>query len=303
MPLEKSNLHPRNAHRLGYDFEQLAKCCPALASFVAMNQYGNTTIDFSNAEAVKMLNKALLQYFYKVSYWDIPAGYLCPPIPGRADYIHYIADLLKDSNQGAFPTTGSVRVLDVGVGANCVYPIIGHSEYGWQFVGSDIDPVAIASAQKIITLNALNDVVELRLQANAAHIYNGVITEHEVFDIAMCNPPFHSSLAEATVGTDRKWKNLGLEKQTKSSLNFGGQKAELWCKGGELSFIKNMIMESSILPNSCFWYTTLVSKSSHLDSFYKILENVKAVEVKTIAMAQGQTVSYTHLTLPTNREV
>lgn len=41
-----------------------------------------------------MLNKALLAAHYDIEYWDIPDTYLCPPIPGRADYVHRAAELL-----------------------------------------------------------------------------------------------------------------------------------------------------------------------------------------------------------------
>ncbi|HEX8547156.1 MAG TPA: 23S rRNA (adenine(1618)-N(6))-methyltransferase RlmF [Cytophagaceae bacterium] len=290
MALEKNNLHPRNRHRQGYDFQELTRVSPALMPYVLVNQYGATSIDFSNADVVKLLNRALLKSFYKIEYWDIPAGYLCPPIPGRADYIHYMADVLRDSNLGVFPKGDKIKVLDIGVGANCVYPVVGEREYGWKFVGSDIDPVAVLAAQKIIHSNNLTDYVELRLQTNAANVYKGIIKESEVFDIAICNPPFHSSLAKASAGTSRKWKNLGRE-QKRTPLNFGGQRAELWCKGGELAFIYNMIRESAALSNSCFWYSTLVSKSAHLNAFYKLLEKLKAKEVKTIAMSQGQKIS------------
>ena len=43
---------------------------------------------------MKALNKALLAHFYAVKHWDIPDGFLCPPVPGRADYVHHLADLL-----------------------------------------------------------------------------------------------------------------------------------------------------------------------------------------------------------------
>ncbi|MCE9540237.1 MAG: RlmF-related methyltransferase, partial [Bacteroidetes bacterium] len=150
-PLEKSDLHPRNRHRFRYDFDQLSQCCPELKVFISINKYNNQSIDFSDPVAVKTLNKALLKHFYNISNWDIPANYLCPPIPGRADYIHYMADLLNACNNGTLPPGKSVNVIDIGVGANCVYPIIGHKEYGWHFVGSDIDPIAIRSANQIIT--------------------------------------------------------------------------------------------------------------------------------------------------------
>ena len=58
---QKSTFHPRNKHQGFYDFVQLTKVCPDLSQFVFVNDYQNTTIDFSNAIAVKLLNKALLK--------------------------------------------------------------------------------------------------------------------------------------------------------------------------------------------------------------------------------------------------
>ena len=93
-PTEKQGLHPRNPHRERYDFGALVQSCPELAAFVIQNPYQDTSIDFFNPDAVKMLNRALLKHFYNIESWDIPPGYLCPPMPGRADYIHHAADLL-----------------------------------------------------------------------------------------------------------------------------------------------------------------------------------------------------------------
>ena len=82
---EKSGLHPRNPHRFNYNFEALGKACPDLQNVVFTNEHKIVTIDFSNPEAVKTLNKAFLIAEYDIQNWDIPANYLCPPIPGRAD--------------------------------------------------------------------------------------------------------------------------------------------------------------------------------------------------------------------------
>jgi 23S rRNA (adenine1618-N6)-methyltransferase len=289
---EKSNLHPRNSHRSRYDFKALVEACPTLLPFVFINKYESQTIDFANPNAVKMLNKAILQHFYAISYWDIPPHYLCPPIPGRADYIHYVADLLASSNKGIIPQGKTIKVLDIGVGANCVYPIIGTHEYEWNFVGSDIDPAAIQSAQNIIQNNpTIADKIEVRLQNNPNYFFKGIIQPDEVFDMSICNPPFHASLEEATAGTQRKIKNLSGKKSQKPTLNFGGQNAELWCEGGEENFIKKMIEESATIPHKCRWFTSLVSKKEHLPSIYQALKRVKAIEVRTIDMAQGQKIS------------
>jgi 23S rRNA (adenine1618-N6)-methyltransferase len=289
---EKTNLHPRNPHRSRYDFKALVEACPGLLPFVFINKYESQTIDFANPNAVKMLNKAILQHFYGISFWEIPPHYLCPPIPGRADYIHYVADLLASSNEGIIPQGKTVKVLDIGVGANCVYPIIGTHEYGWGFVGSDIDPVAIQSAQNIIQNNpTISDKIEVRLQNIPDHFFKGIIQADEVFDVSICNPPFHASLEEATTGTQRKIKNLSGKKSPKPTLNFGGQNAELWCEGGELSFIQKMIYESAIVATQCRWFTSLISKKEHLSSIYQALKRIKAIEVRTIDMAQGQKIS------------
>jgi 23S rRNA (adenine1618-N6)-methyltransferase len=289
---EKLKLHIRNKHRQRYDFKQLIKSCPDLAKFIEINAYDDESIDFFNPEAVKMLNKALLKHYYKIDNWDIPQGFLCPPIPGRADYIHHIADLLAESNHRKIPIGNKISCLDVGVGANCVYPIIGSKEYDWSFVGTDINKIAIDTASKIIEANAtLKEKIELRLQANSTNIFSGIIQKDEVFDLTICNPPFHASSAEAQAGTIRKLNNLKHRKINKPVLNFGGQNNELWCDGGEEKFVQNMINQSKQFANSCFWFSTLVSKQEHLKSIYDLLTKVAAIEVKTIQMGQGNKIS------------
>lgn len=291
-PIKKIGLHPRNKHQGRYHFKELISSCPELAPFVQLNNYKDESIDFSNAEAVMMLNKALLMHFYEIDYWNIPQDYLCPPIPGRADYIHHIADLLGDSNNGIIPTDSQVKCLDIGVGANCIYPIIGNKEYGWSFVGSDIEPISIQSATEITEKNtSLKGNITLRLQLNSEDIFRGIINKDEYFDLTICNPPFHASAEEAQAGTLRKLSNLNRKQVTKATLNFGGKNKELWCEGGEEKFIQKMIFQSKEFASSCLWFTTLVAKQAHLKSIYKVLKTVKAVEVKTIPMSQGNKTS------------
>ena len=291
-PIEKLNLHPRNRHRTRYDFKFLIKSSPDLAQYVRLNPYGDASIDFHDPLAVKALNKALLKLYYDMDYWDIPLNYLCPPIPGRADYIHHIAGLLGDCNHGEIPSGPHIRCLDIGVGANCIYPVVGSKEYGWSFVGSDIDPVALTSAQKIVESNArLEQKVELRLQRNPDDIFKGVFKKDERFDLTLCNPPFHASPAEAQAGTLRKIHNLSSGKKIQPILNFSGQQSELWCEGGEVQFVQNMVRESKQFSRSVMWFSTLVSRESNLKYVNNILKQVDAAEVRTIPMGQGNKIS------------
>lgn len=307
-PPAKPGLHPRNRHRGGYDFRLLAETCPELRPFVTLNPHQNDSIDFANPEAVKALNKALLSQFYGVSGWDIPPGYLCPPIPGRADYLHHLADLLGSCNGGVIPRGSSIAALDIGTGANCVYPLIGHAEYGWRFLGSDIDPAALASAQRILKANPrFEEAIELRLQPAPGQVFLGLLKEGETFDFTLCNPPFHTSAQAAQEGSRQKWEKLRRGPPTTQApvLNFGGQGAELWCPGGEEAFVRRMIRESAQLPTRCYWFTTLISKSASLPSVYRALRAAGALDSRTIEMEQGQKksriVAWTFLT-PDQRE-
>jgi 23S rRNA (adenine1618-N6)-methyltransferase len=292
MSAEKDILHPRNKHRSRYDFPELIKSLPELYPFVAINSHGGESIDFSDPIAVKMLNKALLKHFYGIQAWDIPANYLCPPIPGRADYIHYMADLLAESNDNVVPKGKFIKGLDIGVGANCIYPIIGHQEYGWSFLGSDVDLGAIKAAKAIILANPqLVNAVSCRQQSNKQHIFKGLIKPGEIYDFSMCNPPFHASAAEAQSGSQRKLQNLGKHRGKETILNFGGQSSELWYEGGEVTFIRKMIEESADIADQCLWFSSLVSKSANLPFIYRALQYLDVAEVKTIEMAQGQKIS------------
>ena len=290
---EKSELHSRNKHRSRYNFKQLTATSKELKRFVFKNEHNDDSIDFADQNAVKALNRALLKYFYNISQWDIPQDFLCPPIPGRADYIHYVADLLGSSNKGKNPKGAKINVLDIGVGANCIYPIIGHQEYGWKFVGSEIDPLSVESAKRIVDANKeLQGAIEIRQQSSKMGIFRGIVGRTERFDAVVCNPPFHSSLKEAEQGTRQKWRNLGgNEKEVKHVLNFGGNKAELWCPGGERAFVEQMIIQSAQIKNQVLWFTSLVSKSANLKSIYSALVNANAFEVRTVQMSQGQKIS------------
>lgn len=281
-------MHPRNKHQGRYDFEALSLASPSLKKFIQPNAYNAPSIDFANPCAVKALNKALLAGHYDILDWDIPDQFLCPPIPGRADYIHFLADLLNaDEKQ-------KIKGLDIGIGANAIYPLIGHREYHWEFVGSDINTSALKNVQKILQANGLNEAIQLRLQNNPNSIFKGVIQVDDLFDFSMCNPPFHASLEEAQAGTQRKInglnKNAGNHHSKRSpfKLNFGGQGAELYCEDGELSFILRMIEESAGFKKQCRWFTSLVSKVSNLSNIERALKNVSARKIQIIAMSQGQ---------------
>jgi 23S rRNA (adenine1618-N6)-methyltransferase len=281
------HLHPKNRHLGRYDFPKLCSQTPELTAFLKPNPHGDQTIDFSNAKAVLCLNKALLAFFYDVQFWDLPEGYLCPPIPGRADYIHYLADLITSNK-----SSQKARILDIGTGANLIYPIIGSQAYGWTFVASDIDTTAINAAKLIVDANTkLKKKIKVVQQQNQQSFFEGVITESAYFEATMCNPPFHSSAQEAMAGSERKWRNLKGKKGKQAPLNFGGKNNELWCEGGERGFVKSMIHESVKFQTQVGWFTSLISKEENLKLLKQLLTQVGARNVTVTQMTQGQKTS------------
>ena len=282
------NLHTRSRHNSNYDFEAYCKVNAALEKLTIEKKDGQVSIDFSDPLSVRELNKAILLHHYGLKFWDIPENTLCPAIPGRAEYIHYIADLLSESTaQKKIPQGNKIKLLDVGTGASAVYPLIGHQQYGWSFMATEANPDSFKNALTIMSENGIEeDKISIVLQRDKESIFNNVISEDDMIDAVVCNPPFHRSKDEAAEHTKRKWKNLGHTKG-KRFLNFGGQSSELWYPGGERVFIRKMIAESQDYKQKVLWFSSLVSKKDNVNYLAKQMEKHGVEEMIEIEMMLG----------------
>lgn len=273
-------VHPNNRYHSPHDFPALAKVVPALADYFLKAPDGHLTLNFAEPDAVRLLNKALLLRDYGLKHWDIPAGNLCPGVPGRLDYIHVLADLL-DGKKGK-----EIKGLDVGTGASLIYPILGHKEFGWRFVGTDVDDTSLKVASAIAKFNpGLAKAISLRKQPDRTAIFNNVIHEGETFDFTICNPPFFESAAAAAAAAEKKWTKLG--KAPSPTLNFGGQANELWAPGGEPDFLRRMIRESVAFGQQVGWFTTLVSKKGYLKIAEVEFGKAGITDYRVIGIGQG----------------
>jgi len=299
---KKSNtkLHPKNKHQKRYNLDELCEVLPELKAFVFVNKYQVKTIDFTNPKAVKSLNTALLLKHYAIKYWDFPDENLCPPISGRVDYIHYLAGLLKSSG-----IEKNVKIVDIGTGATCIYPLLGNAEYNWEFLGTDIDKKSLECAKNILKKNKLLGAIQLKHQSNSTNIFNGIFEDTDKFSASMCNPPFYKSQEEAMQANARKLEGLRIPIANKTR-NFSGKQQELWYKGGEKAFVHTYLYESSQFKKQCYWYSTLVSKKENVQSMYDSLKKLGATTIKTIPMHQGnkitRIVAWTFLTKDEQKE-
>lgn len=274
-------MHNRNVHRNGYDFPALVRSYPALEDYTFHNTHGHLSIDFANPKAVKVLNTALLKHHYEIGYWDFPDEHLCPPIPGRVEYIHLLKDLLDASE-----IKKDINLLDIGTGATCIYPLLGSATYSWNFIGSDVDVQSLQNAQTIIEKNQLQDVIELRLQKHPKHILRDIIYPSESITATLCNPPFYKNEAEALANTSRKLKGLGKSSE-EMIRNFSGTAKELWYPGGEERFLKHYMTESAAFKSNVKWFTSLVSRKDYVRPMKVTLRKLGVKEVKVLDLNLG----------------
>ncbi|MEE9372022.1 MAG: 23S rRNA (adenine(1618)-N(6))-methyltransferase RlmF [Saprospiraceae bacterium] len=284
----KSNLHPRNKHRYGYDFDKLIQASPQLLKYIILTPASRKSIDFSNDKSVKSLNAALLKSHYDIDYWHLPEGFLCPPIPSRVDYIHFVADLISRENRGQIIEGKSIRILDIGTGASCIYALLASKVYSWTVVASEYDQTALDSATHILLKNGLSQSISIIKQSDKSKILDNIIEKDDHYDVALCNPPFFSSEKEAQAANQRKWRNLKKLGKAMENRNFGGQSSELWYEGGELAFVEKYIDESKKYCQQVVWFTTLVSKEERIYPLMKLLRQARAEEIEINDMSQGQ---------------
>lgn len=268
-------MHPKNPFAEDYDFDKLILQHAALTQFVFVNEYGNKTIKFGDKQAVKALNSALLKVHYDI-IWDIPENNLCPPIPGRLDYLLHIADLIQKPN---------IRLLDIGTGANLIYPILGTCHFNWHCTGSEVNLESLKNAQEIINKNDKLRKTELRHQKFKDKILEHIMQADDDFDVVVCNPPFFKSSFDAQQKNKRKVYNLQLKEI--DTQNFGGHSNELWFKGGEEAFVKRMALESTQFKNQVHWFTSLISKKENLRNIKKAVDKTFPAEVRVIDMELG----------------
>ncbi|KAE8781922.1 methyltransferase-like protein 16 [Hordeum vulgare] len=298
-------MHPRNRYAASApDFAALAALYPSFAPFVAVSGGGRASVDFTDFAATRELTRVLLLHDHGVNWW-IPDGQLCPTVPNRSNYIHWIEDLLSsDLIPRISNSSETVRGFDIGTGANCIYPLLGASLLGWSFVGSDVTDVALEWAKRNVESNPhLAGLIEIRNANEApcsskpetvaeeavrenisepvdgvvrsiAPIFVGVVKDSESFDFCMCNPPFFESMEEA-----------GLNPKTSCA----GTAEEMACPGGEQAFITHIIEDSVSFKNSFRWFTSMVGRKANLKLLVSKVREAGASVVKTTEFVQGQT--------------
>uniref|UniRef100_A0AAV1TYH4 U6 small nuclear RNA (adenine-(43)-N(6))-methyltransferase n=1 Tax=Peronospora matthiolae TaxID=2874970 RepID=A0AAV1TYH4_9STRA len=236
--------------------------------------------------AVRELTKTLLLHDFGL-HWEIPINRLCPPLPNRLNYLHWIEDLLRQADWSKFvgqeqdlKTTAVneeiVSGIDVGTGANCIYALLGATMNKWRFIATEIDAESFACAKENVSRNHLEAFITVkRTHTNRllAEPLEGEPLGHK-FHFVMCNPPFFDNMDEA---------------DTNPESSCMGSTNEMVFPGGEVAFIGRMIADSKDLQNRVLWFTSMVGRKASLRKLLALLRETKVRSTRTTEFFQGRT--------------
>ncbi|KAL3814037.1 hypothetical protein ACJIZ3_015305 [Penstemon smallii] len=320
----RREIHPRNKYSDNPpDFGLLASLYPSFEPFVFYSHDGRPKIDWTDFNATRELTRVLLLHDHGLNWW-IPDGQLCPTVPNRSNYIHWIEDLLASDVVPCSRADGDVaKGFDIGTGANCIYPLLGASLLGWKFVGSDVTDVAMEWANQNVRSNPqISEMIEIRRvdcedndldsqelqnrqQSNSEGMGSSNNTEND-------NGP--SSVLQSVSSVKKSYNGppilLGVVKDGENfdfcmcnppffetmdaaglnpKTSCGGTPDEMVCSGGEHAFITRIIEDSVKLKATFRWYTSMVGRKLNLNNLVSRLWNVGATIVKTTEFVQGKT--------------
>lgn len=215
----------------------------------------------------------------------------------RLNYIYWLEDLLEMSKRD-----NQIIGVDIGVGASCIYPLLGSRKNGWYFLGTEVDATSYQHAKSNVTRNHLKHMISLA-QVPPGHesILCGMVdgddalafarrvraSDDSHLDFCMCNPPFFG-------GSDEIVHN------PRTSM-CDASVSETVYTGGEVAFLSRMLTESTTLLDKVTWYTSMLGKHSSVIKVIEILDEMRKhdyqrdddeyhiADVQTTAFFQGKT--------------
>ncbi|KAJ2544086.1 Methyltransferase-like protein 16 [Coemansia sp. RSA 1933] len=274
-------------------YDELAEQYPGLQAHL-LRRHGPSatgghkyTMDFKKAEAVRVLNQALLRVYFDLGV-VLPSNALCPAVESRLNYIKWLGHNIVEE---MWPGT-AVRGLDIGTGASCIYPLLG-ARYlrGSEFVGTDINEESVAVARQNVDANSLGGRIQVFLNKDRTTVLpidspGFPLPDHgadgSIFTFCMCNPPFYESREERQ--KLRQMKQIG-----QPTLDTGGKDDELYTEGGEEAFVGRLVEESAVHRTRIRWYTTMVGKKGTLKPLKAKIREAGAKHISECSLIQGRT--------------
>ncbi|KAG7163978.1 RNA N6-adenosine-methyltransferase METTL16-like [Homarus americanus] len=147
-------MHQRNRYRTPPSFKKLATQYPEFREHCTYDLSGKVHLDFKNPKAVRALTTCLL------------------------DQDFGLKSLYLMTHAARYDSEHMVVGADIGVGAACIYPLLGAKQFGWCMLGTETDQLSYGSATTNVLNNNLQDRVFVKKVENGI-ILKGVLDEKE----------------------------------------------------------------------------------------------------------------------------
>ena len=322
-------MHPRNPYAVRRpDFAALAALYPAFGAFVCSGADGRATLAWSDPQALVELARVLLKHDFGIE-WTLPAqgANLCPTVPSRLNYLCWIADLLDEASIGGSQTPTAppeIVGVDIGTGASCIYPLLGVAQFGWRFIGTEIDESSVTAARRNVGLNSWHDRIEVRhvrarlvatttatttegsaaaggdLEVGGGNTAGRGSSEREPVDrvAASLEAPILVGVLRPTESAqfcmcnppfydlhETPQPNLAIQPHARCEATL----SEQFTDGGEVGFVLRLVADSVLLRERVLWYTSLVGRKR---SLRPILASLR--EVREVAPLDSRTTKVAH---------
>lgn len=273
-------MHERNIYRNQPDFTQIALDFPEFRKYAIPDaKCQKVRVDFTNAEALRTLTKILLKKDFNLDI-VIPEGFLIPTVPQRLNYILWLEDLISDIDPAK--RKECICGIDIGTGACAIFSILGAQKNGWNFVASESSDDAILWAKKNVEKNNLCNKITVTKVNQGSSLGEILSLNQECYDFCMCNPPFFENIEDI-----RK-----KHRHSNETIADVAQKDEIFVKGGEYEFVKNILQDSLIYKDRICLFTSMFGKKKSFLQILKDIKEIKDVKFSTTEFCQGNTIRW-----------
>jgi len=233
-------------------------------------------LDFSRPEARHVVARVCLELHWNLK-WECPRDRLAPCVPNRVAYLAWLYEEVLPKRD--------LRVIDVGTGASCIYPLLGSRMFDWSFVATDIDTEAVKTAKANVKLNPDLNIFVIKVDPDAPPLTSAKLLCEESssitsFDLSMTNPPFFADEEErdSAVG--------GMHRPEGRAVCVRNEEI---VQGGEVEFVKRIHSD----PCPVVWKSALLGKKTSQAKLLTIFNrDPKVLLVKSSSFRLGNTVRY-----------
>ncbi|VDN97245.1 unnamed protein product [Rodentolepis nana] len=254
-------MHSRNPYKTKKpSFRTLAQKYPFFSEAFSECEDGKSHSHFKQPRFLAALARALLMEDFGLDV-EVPLDRLIPTIPLRLNYVLWVEDILAALS----PCCSPPKVLDIGTGSCCIYPIIGAKKNGWHFFASEIIRVHDDTAPPL------------------QQVFDNILPSQIIIDVVIANPPFFENVVDAIGADSTRSFARPPPKSTSSAARNESQTV-----GGEVGFARRLAEDSLRYRDNVKVFTIMLGKKRSVPAVRRIMKEMGITRSSVYEMCQGR---------------